>query len=106
MNKLKTTKIRVRCGQCRGWIVLPPKGRRPTYCSAACRQKAYLARKMGGPLVLLKRDLASVAVQDAIRQLIWEVLVRAGLVEPGQQPPPKPKARDTKRPGLKLVKRG
>ena len=35
---------RLKCKQCREWFVPPSRGRRPRYCSVACRQKAYRKR--------------------------------------------------------------
>ncbi len=35
---------RIKCKQCGARFLPPNKGRRPRYCSAACRQKAYRKR--------------------------------------------------------------
>ena len=62
-----------------------------------------MARKIRGPLVMLKRDLADIAIRDLIRQLIREELVRAGLLQELNSPP-KLKTPNSNRPSLKLVK--
>ena len=91
----------VRCKACKQPIKLKSKGRVPTYCSATCRQHAYLAHKYQGPLALLQQDIASVRFRDFIRKEIWEVLKQARLVDMPEPPPPlKPKAPS----GLRLVK--
>lgn len=65
------------------------KGRRRTYCSNACRQRAYEKRKESKrhPLHLLARDIDTVAVRDVIRQEVRKVLQEAGLLPPLQTPP-------------------
>ena len=91
----------VRCKACKQRIKLKPKGRVPIYCSATCRQHAYLTNKYRGPMELLQQDIATVRFRDFIRREIWEVLKQAKLVAtPEPPPPPKPKAPS----GLRLVK--
>ena len=91
----------VRCKSCKRQVKLHRKGRVPTYCSATCRQHAYLTNKYRGPMELLQQDIATVRFRDFIRREIWEVLNQAGLVATPEPPPPlKPNAPS----GLRLVK--
>lgn len=80
---------------------MPPRGRVPVFCGAACRQRAYEKRKLGRPALveLLARD-ATVKVKDMIRAIVIEELIRAGLLPPGTPPPTKP---EPQRPHLKVI---
>src|SRR5258708_2119107 len=82
----------VRCRRCKKKLAVPPRGRIPVFCSAACRQRAYEQRKHGrpAPVELFARDLATVKVRDVIRAIIIEELIKAGLLPPGTPPPTKP----------------
>jgi hypothetical protein len=92
----------VRCKACKQRIKLKPKGRVPTYCSATCRQHAYLMHKYQGPLALLQQDIATVRFRDFIRREIREVLKQVGLFDMPEPPPPlKPKPPPS---SLRLVK--
>jgi hypothetical protein len=73
------------------------------YCGSACRQAAYLARKLNRvhPVALLAADIAHVRVKEWLRREIWNILKEAELVS-DPQPPPMPTA--PRRPELRLVK--
>ncbi len=51
---MKFVMKRLRCKQCRERFVPPSRGRRPRYCSVACRQKAYRKRVANPHFHLLK----------------------------------------------------
>ncbi len=77
-------------------------GRRPLYCCRAHRQRAYERRRSRAPLALLRQDLDTMAVRDAIRREVLAVLQAAGLLPPQGLPPPPSKPRRSERP-LSLV---
>ena len=92
----------VRCKGCKEKIKVKSKGRVPTYCGQACKQLAYLKRRIDGPTLLMARDIATAKVRDAIRQEIWAVLLQVGLVTGKPPPPPKPQR---EKPKLRLITR-
>jgi hypothetical protein len=91
------------CPTCKNKFAPPPRGRRPRYCSAACRQKAY-RKRTSDPHAHLKAlclsDLYKIEDKTARAQAAIKVLVETGhaylLANPHE---PKPK-----KPTLKLVK--
>ena len=91
-----------RCPVCKERFKIHPRGRPPTFCSRSCRQRAYEQRKWSKPhpIELLARDIATVQVRDAIRQVARELLLEAGIILP--LPPLKPKRRG---PPLRLVEK-
>ena len=81
-----------------------PEGRIPSYCSATCKQGAYLARKYHGPMALLEQDIMTARVRAILRQEIRDIvmpLFRQFGLEPELKPPAKPKRG---RQHLRLVK--
>jgi hypothetical protein len=90
------------CETCRTRFKVPSRGRLPTFCSSACRQRAYDKRKWGRPrpVELLAADLAHAKVRDWLRREIWGLLVQAGLVPRNSPPPALPR---TKKPKLTVV---
>jgi hypothetical protein len=95
----------LRCGHCRERFKKSAKGRPPRFCGAACRQAAYLARKVNRvrPVQLLADDLAHMRVQAWLRNEIWNILREVGLVT-DPKPPPAPQPRRAK-PPLHVVRR-
>ena len=90
----------VRCKGCKKRIKVKRKGRVPIYCGQACKQLAYLKRRLTGPSLLLAQDLATEAVRTLIRREVLTVLKQAGLVPENLALPSQP-AR--KKPSLRLV---
>ena len=63
----------------------------PSYCSATCRQSAYLSRKYRSPTELPAQDIEVMRVRGILRREVWAILKEARLVsQPGPPPPPKP----------------
>ncbi len=94
---------KVKCRHCRRRFHPGMKrGRRPLYCCRAHRQRAYELRRSRTPLALLRQDVDTVAVRDAIRREVLAVLQAAGLLPPQGLPPAPSKPRGPKRP-LSLV---
>ena|ERR1700676_2107054 len=91
----------VRCKGCKRVIATKAKGRIPTYCGQGCKQRAYLNRRLSGPLVLLAHDIATVQVRDIIRREVGDLLLEANVVS-GSPPPPERPTR--KRPELRIVR--
>ena len=95
--------MKLRCKACKKRFPPPARGRRPEYCSAACRQKAYRQRQAGSyrkPMALLTSDLYKVKDITARCRAAVKVLEEAGYVvtlERRTTPRPKPKTR------LKLI---
>jgi len=92
-----------RCPGCKEWFKIPPRGRPPAFCSRSCRQRAYEQRKWSKPhpVELLARDIATASVHDLVQQVVWEVLLEAGIVSL-PSPPPKPKSSG---PPLRLIEK-
>ena len=97
-----------RCKACKKPLTPQERGRTATYCSAACRQKAYRKRSanpLKAPLRLLRSDLFAIkdrearklAAVDALNQLGYEV----NLTPVGSNPRQVPRAR----PQLKAISR-
>jgi hypothetical protein len=92
----------VRSRGCKRRINVKARGRLPSYCSAMCKQRAYLMRKYRGPMESLAQDLATMRVRGILRQEIWAVLKECGLVsEP--EPPPRPGPKRDQTGHLRLV---
>jgi hypothetical protein len=81
-------------------IAIKAKGRIPTYCGQGCKQRAYLNRRLSGPMVLLAQDIATVKVRDLIRREVWDILLKTNLVHGSPPPPDRP---TRKRPALRIV---
>jgi hypothetical protein len=98
----RVTKTR-RCAHCRKSFKRVPAGRPRVYCDSACRQAAYLARKLNRvhPVALLAADLAHVRVKEWLRKEIWNILMDAKLVS---DPEPPAMAMPSHRAQLRLVK--
>ncbi len=94
----------VRCKECRALIKLKAKGIVPTYCGHACRQKAYMKRRLTGPMVLLSQDIATAKVRDIIRDEVRIFLVLAGLLPRSPPPLPPPDKTKRKKPQLRIVR--
>jgi DNA-directed RNA polymerase subunit RPC12/RpoP len=100
-DPLKRRPKTLRCERCKRKILVKSKGPLPSYCSHACRQRAYERNKWERPhLAHLRQDLNSATIRAAVRQEAWALLKQAGLPM-GSEPPPAP-AR--KRPSPQLVK--
>ena len=102
LNKIKRPKS-AKCASCRERFRVKAKGRVPTYCSQSCKQMGYLRRKLLGPmpLLLLRKDIATVQVRDAIRREVWSIMQQAGLVLPQRPVPPPPRTKS--KPALRIV---
>jgi sigma54-dependent transcription regulator len=82
---------KIRCSWCSTRFVPKTRGRRPKFCSASCRQRAYEGRRLKvvrdrhEPSLynLLKQDVAEVR----LKTLVYKILVEAGVVSPT---PPRP----------------
>jgi hypothetical protein len=88
-----------RCPLCKERFKLNSRGRPSRFCSRSCRQRAYEQRKLSRPhpIQLLEQDIATARVRDAIREIVREILVQAGINLP---PPP---TKQGPRPPLRLV---
>ena len=87
---------RLKCRQCREQFVPPSRGRRPSYCSVACRQKAY-RKRVANPhhqaLKALSSDLYAIkditararGAVKVLEEMGYEVWLRRG----GNWPPKK-----------------
>ena len=71
-------------------IAIKSKGRVPTYCGQSCKQRAYLNRRLSGPMQLLAQDIATAKVRAIIRSEIWDVLVKENVVSRSTPKPDKP----------------
>ena len=86
---------RMKCKQCRTPFLPSNRGRRPRYCSATCRQKAYRKREANPHrhvLKLLKSDLYAIRDSSARGRAAVKVLNELGYevsLEPRSGPPPK-----------------
>jgi hypothetical protein len=93
----------LRCQRCQRKILVKAKGPLPSWCSHACRQRAYERQKWQQPhLARLRQDLDSAAIRDAIRREAWTLLKQLGLPVGSELPP----APQRKRRSLRLVKSG
>ncbi len=85
-----------KCKQCRERFVPPSRGRRPLYCSVACRQKAY-RKRVANPhfhaLKALSSDLYAIRDISARGRAAVKVLeeqgYEVGLRRGGNWPPKK-----------------
>ena len=72
---------KVKCKQCRTLFLPPNRGRRPRYCSAACRQKAY-RKRAGNPhraaLRALKSSIYAIRDRSARGRAAVKVLEELG----------------------------
>ncbi len=88
---------KISCKQCRERFVPPNRGRRPHYCSVACRQKAYRKRAANPhhqALKLLSSDLYAIKDLAARGRGAVKVLEEMGYavwLEKGGNWPPKKK---------------
>ncbi len=93
---MNTVMKKISCKQCRERFVPPSRGRRPRYCSVACRQKAYRKRAANPhyhALKLLSSDLYAIkdisararAAVKVLEEQGYEVRLRRG----GNWPPKK-----------------
>ena len=76
------------------------RGRRPRYCSASCRQRAYERRQIENevaqriPMRLLAGDMEGIKTRDGVRRAIVDVLRELSLIAiPPDQPKRGPKLR-------------
>jgi hypothetical protein len=70
-----------RCKACKKPLAHGGRGRPATYCSAACRQKAYRKRcadQHAAPLRLLRSHLYAVADREARKRAAVDVLTELG----------------------------
>ncbi len=93
---MKFVMKRLRCKQCRERFVPASRGRRPRYCSVACRQKAYRKRVANPHFHLLKAlssDLYAIRDLSARGRAAVKVLegqgYEVGLRRGGNWPPKK-----------------
>lgn len=99
-----TNKV-TKCKFCKRKFTPPGRGRKPTYCSQACRQKAYRKRQADPHRPALKAftsDLYSIRDRTARARAAVKVLEELGwivTIERRQGPPPK-----QRQPYLELVK--
>ncbi len=95
---MKCVMKKIACKQCRERFLPPSRGRRPRYCSVACRQKAY--RKRGGhpfrlALSALKSDLYAIKDHSARERAAIKVLEELGYeVSLTRRSGPPPKKRE------------
>jgi hypothetical protein len=89
---------RPRCAYCKAPLPKATRGRRPNYCKASHRQRAYEMRRAAAraPQVLMQRDIGN-ALSEA---LIIRTLKKLGVLPP--EPPPRPKL--PAKPRLRVVK--
>jgi hypothetical protein len=78
-----------KCLCCGRRFRLSPRGRPAWYCSASCRQAAYVSRKGKAFdfVQVMARDLAHIKVRAWLRNEIWTLLRQAGLQLPPEPPP-------------------
>ncbi len=93
---MKFVMKRLKCKQCRERFVPPSRGRRPRYCSVACRQKAYRKRAANPhyhSLKALSSDLYAIKDLSARARAAVKVLeeqgYEVGLRRGGNWPPKK-----------------
>ena len=95
---------RTKCKECKERFMPPTRGRRPRYCSAACRQKAYRKRAANphSPVLrALKSDLYAIKDLSARARAAVKVLEEQGYeVWLGRRRGPPPKKRE---PHLRVV---
>lgn len=102
MTKSVTKMRSLRCAYCRAKFKPPARGRRPKYCSASHRQRAYERRREARraeqlyPRLALGRDIDNIKTKDQVERAIVDFLRRLGILPPA----PGPK----RRPPLRLVK--
>ncbi len=95
---------RIKCKQCGARFLPPNKGRRPRYCSAACREKAYRKRasESSAPILrALESDLYAIKDRSARARAAVKVLEERGYevyLEKRRGPPPK-----KRKPHLRVV---
>jgi hypothetical protein len=94
---------RRRCLVCKKSLGKPGAGRPRVYCSIACKQAAYLKRKINQrhPFEFLAADLAHAHTRALLRQEIWRLLIEAKLVTIPEPPPSSPPPR----PNLRLIQK-
>lgn len=87
-----------KCKWCRKRFRRQKRGRRPLYCCASCRQRAYERRRLEKefaqliPMRLLHADIESVQNRDSIRAVVVDVLRELGfLARPAFSSKRKPK---------------
>jgi hypothetical protein len=99
-----TKRRAVKCTRCGRRFKPASTGRPPRYCSASCRQAAYLARNANRlrPVQLLAADLSHIHVKNWLRREMWNLLREADLVS-SIEPPPMPRQRGSKL-NLRLVR--
>jgi hypothetical protein len=82
---------RPRCAYCKKPFTPPKRGRRPLYCCAAHRQRAYVrglrAEQMPG--LLLGKDIDDLRTKAGIERAVLDVLRRVGVLPaaPAKAPP-------------------
>ena len=94
-----------KCARCKRRFRPKAAGRPARFCSPACRQSAYLDRKVNRlhPVALLAADLENVRVREWLRREMWAFMRELGLVQE-TQPPPMPKQSSKRpKPNLTLV---
>ena len=85
----------IKCRSCKKSFYPPPFGRRPRYCSAACRQKAYRERAAAlhqQALKALESDLYQIKDITARGKAAIKVLEELGYevsIKRRHEPPPK-----------------
>ncbi len=96
---------KISCKQCRERFVPPNRGRRPRYCSVACRQKAYRKRAANPhhqALKLLSSDLYAIkdlaARERGAVKVLEEMGYEVGLRRGGNWP-----AKKKRNPFLRVV---
>lgn len=83
------------CAWCKATLSQPARGRRLSYCSASCRQRAYEERRRqkleNSPVRLLARDINTARVRGLIQTMLVAELKRIGLIDASPPSAPKPK---------------
>ena len=82
-----------KCDWCKERLRQPRRGRRRTYCTASCRQRAYETRRLEREVAnrlpaptpgrdMANVDIADVADRDAFRRAVVDILEEFGLLPP------------------------
>ena len=93
----------VRCQECKQAIKLKKRGRIPSYCSATCKQQAYLKRKFRGLAEVVTQSIQTIKGRAYLRGEIWAILQETGLA-PKSEPPPPVKSKRKPTSPLRLIK--
>jgi hypothetical protein len=89
VTKIVMKRRRPRCAWCKRAFTPPRRGRRPDYCSAAHRQRAYELRRAQAmvPRLLLGRDIDAMRTKVGIKRAVVDVLRELGILFPAPKSP-------------------